>query len=145
MEMLYKGEQINLNALCSMFLASAKAIITLWEQRVLWGINMCISYDALADDIGNCNVGYSFLADRQNTCSADHDSLAHKFLSNPSTSSHFGVKRNDRMIWDKAALQRWLADYGEFQEQLLLCRETLSGAPGHGMELTPLTLCNTRE
>ncbi|KAI6038566.1 hypothetical protein EDC04DRAFT_2603897 [Pisolithus marmoratus] len=138
MEMLYKGEQIHLNALCSMFLASAKAIITLWEQRVLWGINMCISYDALADDIGNHNMD-------KNTCFADHDSLAHKFFSNPFTSGHFGVKRNGRMIWDKAALQRWLADYAEFQEQLPLCCETLSGAPGHGMELTPLTLCNTRD
>ncbi|KAI6044131.1 hypothetical protein EDC04DRAFT_2599717 [Pisolithus marmoratus] len=123
----------------------AKAIITLWEQRVLWEINMCISYDALADDIGNHNVGYSFLADRQNTWFVNHDSLAHKFISNPSTSGHFGVKRNGRMIWDKATLWRQLADYAEFQEQLLLCCETLSGAPGHGTELTPLTLCNTRD
>ncbi|KAI6011474.1 hypothetical protein EDC04DRAFT_2609873 [Pisolithus marmoratus] len=125
--------------------SSAKAIVTLWEQRVLQGINMCISYDALADDIDNCSVGYSFLVDRQNTCFADHDSLAHKFLTDPSTSGHFGVKRNGRMIWDKAALQRWLADYAEFQEQLLLHCETLSSAPGHGMELMPLTFCNTRE
>ncbi|KAI6015970.1 hypothetical protein EDC04DRAFT_2608612 [Pisolithus marmoratus] len=68
-----------------------------------------------------------------------------KFLTDPSVAGQFGVWRNGRMIWDMGALQGWLQDYADFKGQLLLCCETLSGVPGHGTELTPLTFCSTKE
>ncbi|KAI5981269.1 hypothetical protein EDC04DRAFT_2617498 [Pisolithus marmoratus] len=140
-----RGNSIHLNGLCSMFAASAAAVVDLWEQKVLRGIKIHISYDDLADDLGNHDVGYSFLTDRRNTCFTDCDALGNRFLTDPLVAGQFGVQRNGRMIWNMGALQGWLQDYAEFQDQLLLCCETLSGAPGHGTELTPLTFCNTRE
>ncbi|KAI6019251.1 hypothetical protein BKA83DRAFT_4495273 [Pisolithus microcarpus] len=122
MELLYRANQIHLNQLHLMFAASATSIVNLWEKQVLRGIKMCISYDTLADALGNGD-----------------------FLTDPIIMGQFGVLRDGRMIWDMGALQEWLDDYAEFQVQILLHCETLSGAPGHGMELTLLTICNTRE
>ncbi|KAI6139458.1 hypothetical protein BKA82DRAFT_36655 [Pisolithus tinctorius] len=144
-ELLYKGHRVHLKDLHTMFAASATSIAGLWEHKVLRGIKIRVSYASLADDLGNHDVGYSFLTDRRNTCFADRDALSNKFINDPSLAGHFGVWRDGRMIWDKGALQQWLNDYAEFQGELLLCCETLSGAPGRGTELTPLTFCNTRE
>jgi len=39
---------------------------------------------------------------------------------------------------------QWLRDYTVFQLHLLMHCEMLSGAPGQGTELTPMTFCNTQ-
>ncbi|KIK25617.1 hypothetical protein PISMIDRAFT_22752 [Pisolithus microcarpus 441] len=134
-ELLYKGHRINLNGLQTMFAASATAVTDLWEKKVLRGIKIHVSYQTLAEDLGNRDVGYSFLTDRRNTCFADRDLLGNKFLTDLSVSGQFGVWRDGRMIWDKGTLMQWLDDYADFQGQLLLRCETLSVILGRHVAL----------
>ncbi|KAI6139025.1 hypothetical protein BKA82DRAFT_4020487 [Pisolithus tinctorius] len=121
MELLYKGHRIHLKQLCSMFADSATTIVSLWENKVLWQVKICVPYESLAYDLGNHDMGYSFLTDRSNACFDNCDALSNKFLSDPSLAGQFGAQRDGRMIWDKGALQKWLDNYAEYQGQLLLC------------------------
>lgn len=143
-ELLYKGDRIHLDQLRAMFAASAQITIDIWEKKVLKGLNLRLSYDHLADAMGNNDVGYSFLTDSRNTCFSNRDSLAVAFMADPSIRGSFGRFCDGKMTWNHAALLQWLRDYAEFQAHLLMRCEMLSGAPGRGTELTPMLFCNTK-
>ena len=143
-ELLYKGDRIHLDQLRAMFAESGQTIIKLWEEKVLKGLKMCVSYDHLADSMGNNEVSYSFLTDPHNTCFSNCNDLADAFMANPTIRDFFGHLEGGIMTWNKGALLRWLRDYVEFQAHLLMHCEMLSGAPGHGTKLTPMLYCNIR-
>ena len=143
-ELLYKGNKIGLKELRSMFATQEESIIELWENKILCGIGMRACYTDLADDLSNHAVGYSFLTDERNNCFRNRDALAEAFSKNAKVMEWFGAMRDGRMVWNRAGLMNWLEDYAKFQEQLLLRCEMLSGAPGRGTELTPMTFCNTK-
>ena len=143
-ELLYKGEKIHLDQLQAMFSTSGQTIIDIWEKKVLKGTNLQLSYDHLADTMGNNEVGYSFLTDPRNTCFNNHDALANAFMANPSIRDFFGHFHAGKMTWNYGALMQWLRDYAEFQAHLLMRCEMLSGAPGRGTELTPMLYSNTK-
>lgn len=143
-QLLYNGDKIHLNQLRTMFDTGGKAIIDLWETKVLKNISLCISYEHIADTLGNNQVGYSFLTDPRNTCFNNRDALANAFMADPIIRNSFGLFHQGQMTWNHGALMQWLRDYAEFQSHLLMRCEMLSGAPGRGTELTPMLFCNTK-
>ena len=143
-ELLYKGNKICLEELQGMFAAQEESIVMQWESKILCGISICTCYSNLADDLSNHAVGYSFLTDKRNNCFQDRDALTTAFAKNVDVMKWFGVMRDGRMIWNREGLMNWLDEYAEFQGQLLLWCEMLSRAPGRGMELMPMTFCNTK-
>lgn len=142
--LLYKGDRIHLNHLRAMFEENRTTIIDIWEKKVLKGLTTRITYDHIADSLGNTQVDYSFLNDPRNTCFNDRDTLANAFMADPIIRKSFGRFHQGKMTWNHGALLQWLRDYAEFQAQLLIRCEMLSGAPGRGTELTPMSFCNTK-
>lgn len=142
--MLYKGNRVDLDDVCRMFADTETRLVNAWENSVLKGLRIRIDYDAIADDLTNKNVGYSFLSDQRNSCFSRRDRLIEAFFRNKAMFAHFAVVREEKIIWNQSALRQWLQDYGDFHSLLLLRCEMLSGAPGRGTELTAMTYRNTR-
>ncbi|KAG2134990.1 hypothetical protein BD769DRAFT_1352930 [Suillus cothurnatus] len=142
--MLYKGNRVDLDDVCKMFADTEAKLVEAWESSVLKGVHIRIDYDSIADDLTNKDVGYSFLSDQRNSCFARRDRLLRAFFTNTRLFSHFAVVRQGEIIWNRAALTKWLQDYADFHSLLLLRCEMLSGAPGRGTELTAMTYRNTR-
>ncbi|KAG1848267.1 hypothetical protein F4604DRAFT_1502194, partial [Suillus subluteus] len=141
--MLYKGNHIDLDDVRKMLADTEARLVDLWENSVLKGLHIRIDYDAIADDLTNKDVGYSFLSDPRNPCFSRRDRLLDAFFHNKDIFGHFGVVREGKMIWNKGNLRKWLQDYADFHSLLLLRCEMLSGAPGRGTELTAMTYRNT--
>lgn len=143
-EMLYKGDKIHINDLRQMFASTEEQMVELWEKKVLVGLNIRVTYQDIADDNTNHDVGYSFLSDRRNACFADRDRFLKALTGEKELFSRFAVVRNGHLIWNMGTLMGWLRDYAEFQKLVLIRCEMLSGAPGRGTELTAMTYRNTK-
>ena len=107
-ELLYKGDKIHLDQLRAMFVESEQTIIKLWEEKVLKGLKMCVSYDHLAESMENNEASYSFLTDPCNTCFSNHNDIANAFMANPTIRDFFGHLKGRIMTWAKEALLKWL-------------------------------------
>ncbi|KAG2365348.1 hypothetical protein BDR07DRAFT_1277326, partial [Suillus spraguei] len=142
--MLYKGNRVDLDDVCSMFADTEAKLVDAWENSVLKNVDIRIDYDVISDDLTNKDVGYSFLSDPRNSCFTRRDRLLHAFFHDKAIFSHFAVVRQGEIVWNQATLRTWLQDYADFHSLLLLRCEMLSGAPGRGTELTAMTYRNTR-
>ncbi|KAG2088572.1 uncharacterized protein F5147DRAFT_525879, partial [Suillus discolor] len=144
-EMLYKGDKIHINDLRQMFASTEEQMVELWEKKILLGLNIRVTYQDIADDNTNHDVGYSFISDRRNAwCFADRDRFLKALTGEKELFSRFAVVRNGQLIWNMGTLMGWLRDYAEFQKLVLIRCEMLSGAPGRGTELTAMTYRNTK-
>ncbi|KAG2110465.1 hypothetical protein BD769DRAFT_1674624 [Suillus cothurnatus] len=143
-EMLYEGNRIHIDRLRQMFALTEEQIVELWEKKVLVGLSTRVTYQDIADDNTNHDVGYSFLSDRRNACFADRDRFLKALTGEKELFSRFAVIRNGQLIWNIGTLMGWLRDYAEFQKLVLARCEMLSGAPGRGTELTAMTYRNTK-
>jgi hypothetical protein len=143
-EMLYKGDKVHIDHLREMFASMESKLVDLWENKVLAGISIRVSYDDIKDDNTNHSIGYSFLSDRRNGCFADRDRFLKAITTDEEIFGRFAVIRNGRLIWNRGGLLQWLRDYAEFQKLVLARCEMLSGAPGRGTELTAMVYRNTK-
>ena len=138
----YKGNSISFLDVCSMFRDVEEDLVSVWEHKVLRGLHLRVDYNDMADDVTNKDVGYSFLFDPRNTCFEDRTRLVQAVVQGEDPFSHFLLKQDGELIWNRAALRGWLQDYAELQKLLLLRAEMLSGAPSRGTELTAMTYRN---
>jgi hypothetical protein len=143
--MLYTGTPIHLNQLKTIFVNMEKAVVNVWEEKVLRGLKIQIKYGHLTENLTNKQVGYSFLTDPCNPWFKDRDQLLGAILADPQQRDHFALmdECTGTLIWKTAALRRWLMDYAEFQGVQLARVEMLSGGPSRGTELTAMNYCTT--
>ncbi|KAG2063370.1 hypothetical protein BDR04DRAFT_1123305 [Suillus decipiens] len=143
-ELLFKGNKVHIDHLRQMFASTEEQMVELWEKKVLVGLSTRVTYQDIADDNTNHNVGYSFLSDRRNTCFAERDLFLKALIGEKELFSQFAVIHNGQLIWNIGTLLGWLREYAEFQKLVLTRCEMLSGAPGRGTELTAMTYRNTK-
>ncbi|KAI6041171.1 hypothetical protein EDC04DRAFT_2893386 [Pisolithus marmoratus] len=111
---------------------------------VLKGLKLRVDYEHIVDDPSNRNVGYAFLFDSRNACFQDRACLVRSVVEGHGPFAGFLLHRDDKLIWNKAALCAWLQDYADLQKLLLMHAEMLSGAPSRGTELTAMLYRNTQ-
>jgi hypothetical protein len=143
--MLYTGTPIHLNQLKTIFINMEKAVVDVWEEKVLRGLKIQIKYNHITEDLTNKAVGYSFLSDASNPYFKDRDRLLQAILADSQQRDHFSLidESSGTLIWKRTALRRWLMDYAEFQGIQLARVEMLSGGPSRGTELTAMNYCTT--
>ncbi|KAI6044356.1 hypothetical protein EDC04DRAFT_2889809 [Pisolithus marmoratus] len=119
-------------------------MVSTWENKVLKGLKLRVDYEHIVDDPSNRNMGYAFLFDSRNACFQDRACLVRSVVEGHGPFAGFLLHRDDKLIWNKAALCAWLQDYADMQKLLLMCAEMLSGAPSQGMELMAMLYRNTQ-
>lgn len=144
--MAYKGHRISFSDLQKIFLDTEECLIATWESGVLRKLSIRIEYADvdIADDLTNKNVRYSFLSDSRNECFQNLTRLIEAAVDGQGGFAGFLLPREGCLVWNQAALRRWLQDYADLQRVLLLRAEMLSGSPSRGTELTAMLLCNTQ-
>ncbi|KAI5986058.1 hypothetical protein EDC04DRAFT_2913524 [Pisolithus marmoratus] len=140
----FKGNHIAFSDVCKIFQDVEEDSVSTWENKVLKGLKLRVDYEHIVDDPSNRNVGYAFLFDSRNACFQDQACLVRSVVEGHGPFAGFLLHRDDKLIWNKAALHAWLQDYAGLQKLLLMCAEMLSGAPSRGTELTAMLYRNTQ-
>ncbi|KAI6009801.1 hypothetical protein EDC04DRAFT_2581486 [Pisolithus marmoratus] len=140
----FKGNHITFSDVCKIFQDVEEDLVSTWENKVLKGLKLRVDYEHIVDDPSNRNVGYAFLFDSRNACFQDRACLVRSVVEGHGPFAGFLLHRDDKLIWNKAALHAWLQDYADMQKLLLMHAEMLSGAPSRGTELTAMLYRNTQ-
>lgn len=111
--MAYKGNRIEFDNIKAMFVKLEVDIIQIFEEKILCGQHLHFLYDAIADDLSNGTVGYSFITDPRNPFSANQDQLMHAVLSNKELNARFiaSYGLDGQPLWNTIAFRNWLYDY----------------------------------
>lgn len=143
--MLYRGHHLTLDMLRQAFRNLEDAIVRVWEEDVLCGLDLHVDYDILADDLANTDVHYSFLVDPRNASFRKRDLLLTAVLKDDKLRDRFAVARaeGDGYTLNSLAFHGWLRLYARFQQLRLVRSEMLSGGPSRSTELTCMNYCNT--
>ncbi len=142
-KMRYKGEELCLANVQSMFVAMEERTTKLWETDILLGLNLRAEYTIIKEDLSIHDVGYSFLSDPRNPFLDCRNKLGTAVLGNPTLKQRFTYVANGRIEWKMAAVATWLAKYAELNQLHLLRCEMLNGGPSRGTELTAMIYCTT--
>ena len=141
----YMGNEIAFDDVCRTFRDTENALIDIWENKILCGLlETQVSYTKLVDDLTNKDVGYSFVFDGRNVAFKDRTRLVRAVVQGEGNFKNFLMVREGEVVWNMAAVRKWLKDYAELHKLLLLRVEMLSGAPARGTELTAMTYRNTQ-
>lgn len=141
--LLYKGDRIQFADIRRMISRLQLDMKAKWEQDVLCGLNIRVSYGRLCDDLSCKEVGYSFLSDQRNKCFLDPTLLASAILSDPVLRGQFII--HDTSVWNVHRLRQWLVNYCMLTEWQLVAAGITTGSPSRGTELTSMTLVNSAE
>jgi hypothetical protein len=145
--MLYLGHTVRLDDVGKMLSQMEQDMVTLWEKDVLLGFKLRITYDHVADNLSNMDVGHSLFSDARNVCFQDASTLLHAaIIQNPIQRAHFikGYTYDGRPIWNTMALRKWLMTYAKFEQLVLAKAEMTAGSASRGTEINCLTWKNTR-
>ncbi|KAG6867384.1 hypothetical protein C0993_003524, partial [Termitomyces sp. T159_Od127] len=142
--MVYKGNRIEFDDIKKMFVKLEADIIKVFEEQVLCGQPLQITYNSMADDLSNPTVGYSFVLDPRNSSFTNSDQLMRAILDNEALCARFiaSYGLDGKPLWNVIAFRDWLSDYAKFHGLLLLRAEMLGGSPARGTELTAMTYRN---
>ncbi|KAG6884601.1 hypothetical protein C0992_006044, partial [Termitomyces sp. T32_za158] len=140
----YKGDRIEFDDIKKMFVKLENDIIQVFENKVLCGQPLHVTYGMIADDLSNSDVGYSFVSDPRNTSFTNSNQLMRAILETPALNARFiaSYGLDGKPLWNIIAFRNWLHDYAQFHGLLLLRAEMLGGSPARGTELTAMTYKN---
>lgn len=142
--MNYKGHLVALTDIHALHHDSEAALVKLFEQEVMMGLNLRTERGHIAEDFSNTAVGYSFLSDGRNSFLNHRTTMLQAVLKNPMLQSRFiYFDHQGQMQYKINGLQKWLAGYSELSANLLLRCEMLGGGPGRGTELTAMQYRST--
>lgn len=145
--MRFKGNVIEFNKLTTLFSNIEDHAIYLWENDVLMNLlSLKIQYSQLTDDMGNTEVGYSFLTDKRNKCFSNRDALATAILKDSTLSKRFLTGETDnegQPVWSRIELQKWLYSYSLFHGALITSADIKGGSPSRGTEVQCIQYMNT--
>jgi hypothetical protein len=142
----YKGHKIELKTLSKMARALQDEMANLWETGVCMGALLRVDYYDVADDLGNRNLGYSFLSDERNSFSQHRDMLLKAIMNHPELRDRFVIINNHRdeveFTWNAPALHAWLRKLAELELLSVTAAELLTGGPPRGTEAEAMVFCN---
>lgn len=145
--MRFKGNLVEFGKLTTIFTNLENTAIKLWENDILMGLPLRAPYDSITDNMGNLEVGYSFICDKRNKDFQDRDILAKAIISDPLLSKQFLTGNIDQLgqpLWKITELQKWLFKYSQLHGVLITSAELKGGAPSRGTELNCIEYINSR-
>ena len=144
--LIYRGTPIPFRQLPVMFQAHEDQMVQLFQEQILLGLDLSVTYSHIFDDTANNTPGYSFIHDTRNPFRKCKTMLLDAILASPQLSAQF-VKFNDgnTVLWNHSALRQWLLAYAKLQCLQLMRANMTTGSPSRGTELTAMLLTNTAE
>ena len=145
--MRFKGHTVEFEKLTTLFTNLENDAITLWEKDVLMGLPLRATYNKVTDNMGNTDVGYSFIFDQRNESFQDRDILAKAILADSALSKKFltGLIDNcGQPMWKITELQKWLFNYSRFHAVQLTSADLKGGSPSRGTEINCIEYINSR-
>ncbi|KAJ3914335.1 hypothetical protein F5877DRAFT_50678, partial [Lentinula edodes] len=141
----YKGRSITETHIHTLFERLQDKIIRLWEDKILGGLSHRVTYGSLADNLTNCEPGYSFLDDVENRFSDHFHDLLRLFFADPQLRKQFFHVPGGSQKWEFNSLRWrvWLADLADLEKHLILAVDMMGGAPARGTEITSVLIRNT--
>ena len=146
-KMRFKGHTVEFDKLTTLFTNLENDAITLWEKDVLMGLPLRATYNKVTDNMGNTDVGYSFIFDQRNESFQDRDILAKAILADSALSKKFltGLIDNcGQPMWKITELQKWLFNYSRFHAVQLTSADLKGGSPSRGTEINCIEYINSR-
>ena len=142
--MHYRGDELTLAGIRSMLHRTEDDLVRVFEDEVMMGLKFPIPRVHIADDLSNCDVGYSFVSDPRNTHLHQQTTLISTIMRTHRLREHYTYKDSEgTRRWKLKALQSWLGSYAEHSSTVLVRCETLSGSPSRGTELTGMQFRST--
>ncbi|KAF7798320.1 hypothetical protein EIP86_009541, partial [Pleurotus ostreatoroseus] len=83
MVLRYKGDEITLDALRTMFKRMEQDAKRIWEQDVMLNSGLSVSYEYIKEDLENRRLGYSFLEEQRNGFSGHRVTLLQHIVQDP--------------------------------------------------------------
>lgn len=144
--LIYRGTPIPFKQLPVMFQAHEDQMVQIFQEQVLLGLDLSVTYSHIFDDTSNNTPGYSFIHDTRNPFRKCKTMLIDAILASPELSAQF-IKYNDgqSVLWNHQALRNWLLEYSKLQCLQLMRANMTTGSPSRGTELTAMLLTNTAE
>ncbi|KAJ3533285.1 hypothetical protein NM688_g7305 [Phlebia brevispora] len=144
MVLMYKGDDIALEAIRAMFVQMEQDALTLFEHEVMLDSQLYVPHSVVREDLTNQRVGYSFLEDERNPFHGHRATLLQHVMQDPVLSRRFCYVQGDDVCWKRTALLQWLMSYAKLSALHLLRIEMLSGGPARGTELTAMQYRSSR-
>ena len=138
--LLFQGQKITQAQLQAVFQTLEEKIVQLWEEKVLLGKKLHVSYGELADNLLKSEAGYCFLDDDNNPFKSHMTELGKEILKDKLTRVVAGSNKVDL---DIMACRKWLHSLAELECLLMLSVDLKGGAPARGTELTSMLIRNT--
>jgi bloom syndrome protein len=139
-ELLYLGQRITYQHICTVFQHLETRLIQLWEDKVMLGLNLGMDYNILSDNLLRTEPGYSFLQDDSNMFKNMFSKLGEAILKHPTLKKRFFTP--DGHV-NAMAAREWLVDLAEFEGLLMTDIDFKGGAPARATELTSMLMHNT--
>lgn len=137
--MRFKGDLIELSSIQAMFQSQEQHMMQLFDKDIMLGATQRVQRDYIAEDLSNVKLGYCFLEDPRNSFTSYRNTLATHILQDDTLRARFTYRdHNGKLVWARAPVYKWLADYAKLSLWHLLRCEMLSGGPGRGTELTAM-------
>ncbi|KAJ7023529.1 hypothetical protein C8F04DRAFT_927379, partial [Mycena alexandri] len=144
-ELLYEGERFSLPRLQEVLTNVEEQIVDLWQERILFNLNLHVAYDDLSDNLTNTKPGYSFITNPLNPFAAHRHSFIEAVLKDPQLEAFFVYRASNvgDVQLDMDASRSFLSNLAEFEGLLLLHAEVTPGATIRGTELVSMLMQNT--
>lgn len=123
MVLRYKGDEIALDGLRTMFAHIEEDARRIWEEEVMLGTGLSVSCEYIKEDLENRRLGYSFLEEKQNGFHAHRLTLLQHIVQDPALRHRFCHVQDGRLILRPAALMTWLQSYVKLNALHLLQAE----------------------
>ncbi|KXN84688.1 ATP-dependent DNA helicase tlh2 [Leucoagaricus sp. SymC.cos] len=142
---LWQGHEITLQGLRTMACELLWYAHKLFTEDVMLGLNICLDYTRIKDDLSNTSPHYGFVKDERNSHLYVRNRLLAEIFRNKALHKEFVTawKSDGTPIMNLARLRQWIASYAEFLLLLMACIEILAGSPSRGMEMTCIQIRNT--
>jgi hypothetical protein len=142
-ELLCEGKKATVPQMQEIFANLQQRIITLWDEKIMLGLDCSLSYNVLTDNLPSSEAGYSFLDDPGNGFSKHFSTLADHIAHTPPLFAKFFMELTPgHWIINVHTARTWLQDLAELELLLVLCVETMAGAPIRMSELVSTLIRN---
>ncbi|KAF8909042.1 hypothetical protein CPB84DRAFT_1843383 [Gymnopilus junonius] len=118
--MLYKGDPVSFDCIQAMLSDNEKMLKDVWEQELLFSLDLSVQYESIKDDLSNITPGYGFVTDHHNSCFSDSNLLLSSILNISQLKDRFiALEHKGIMVWKAHELKTWLSSYAKFHLALI--------------------------
>jgi hypothetical protein len=142
----FRGNLVDFDKLILMFRKIQDKMHQIYKEDLCMGMDIKLEYDPhdIVDDLSDTTPGYSFINDPHNKAFKHKESVLFRAIhNNEKVLNQFVSRLDDKPVWKRNALAKWLRNLAQLEMLCLLCAVFLTGGPGRGTELHTMTFCNT--